>query len=277
MKRKKSMEDILNERIGRPFEKRFSAFEKEKNPRKKTELYYNIWSDMLPRYISVISELSEVDYQKLMKERTQEFNKLVGEIKNLAFEYGKSQGTLSFDDAMLLGFQPDNAKDGSESKMDKLLSKNDTAQKLFSLELIRRMQLQLLLAKSKITLQPLLELEQLVKRRFSNDVYWCIAIAILATHENLVKKKLIDLEVSEEEINKIEREKRFSGLVDLLDKKIFEIEKRKVSLTFYKSSSLREQRNTLEHFGYSQPVVKEDVLELLKDITQFEKELFKNS
>ena len=191
-------------------------------------------------------------------------------------EYLSSQGILPLEDLMLLGFQPDPTKQNKNPKVEKILDNKETLGRLFLLELLRRFQFQLSDMKGRVTLQPLLELTNLVSRRFNHDINWCIAIAILATHENLVKKKLILLKVSEDEINKTEKDKKFIGLVDLLNRKIEEIERRKVSLTFYKSSALREIRNTLEHYGYSQPVTRNDVLELLKDIKKFELEIFVN-
>lgn len=270
------MEDILYERMHQPFRARFSKLEKENNPTRKAELFYKLWIDLFDGYALAISKLTKSEYEKLIAERSHNLLTLSEEIKKMGLEYATSQGNISLDDLMIMGFQPYSTKEQSSGKLDEILSKKDTMERMLSLEILRRFQLQSLLYKANITLEPLSQLNKLVKRRFGNDENWSLAVAILATHENLVKKKLIDLGISEDEINKTEKEKKFVGLLDLLNKKILEVEKRQVSLTFYKSSSLREVRNTLEHYGYSQAVTKSDVLELLKDIKKFEIELFKN-
>ncbi|MCH7561786.1 MAG: hypothetical protein IIC67_10565 [Thaumarchaeota archaeon] len=89
-----------------------------------------------------------------------------------------------------------------------------------------------------------------------------------------MKKKLIELNESEEEIEKILKNLKFQGLVNYLGKLIEKKEKRKLNLSFYKSSSLRNVRNKLEHEGYKQPVTNDEVLDLLKEIKKFEKELY---
>lgn len=274
LEQKKSMEDIFHEKMLKPFKKRIKQLEKEKNSTVRTKLYYDIWADMFSAYIQTVSKLSNREFEKLLKERNDAIARLTEQIKKIGFEYVNSQGIGTLEEMMILAYQPTTNKKYKNSKLDNIFSNKDSLQRLFLLEFTKRIEFQLEQGRAELALKPLLELENLVKRRFDHDVYWCIAIAILATQENLVKKKLINLGVNEDELNKIEKDKKFTGLIDMLDKKIQEVEKRKVSLLFYKSSTLRELRNVLEHYGYEQPVTRPEVLDLLKDIKKFEMEIF---
>ena len=81
-----------------------------------------------------------------------------------------------------------------------------------------------------LLLEPLSNLEQIIKKHFHADANWYVAISILAVHENLVKKKLIDLKVTEEEITRVLKKSKFEGLVKRLGELIEKEEKRKLSL-----------------------------------------------
>ncbi len=98
----------------------------------------------------------------------------------------------------------------------------------------------------------------------------------MATHENLVKKKLVELGMLEDLVEHLSRTKGFPKLIDRLAKLIERREKRRVSLTFYKTSSLRTVRNKIEHEGYKLGVTRDEVFDLLKDTLRFETELFPN-
>ncbi len=124
-------------------------------------------------------------------------------------------------------------------------------------------------------LEPLSELGGIVARRFGSDSNWITAVALLAAQENLVKKKLVELEEPEGKIEQISREQGgFDRLVSHLAKLIEQKEGRKLSLSFYMTSSLRLARNKLEHEGYKIAVTRNEVLALVKDIRRFEDEIF---
>lgn len=122
------------------------------------------------------------------------------------------------------------------------------------------------------TLEPLQLMTQMIRSHFGADENWLFAVSILATHENLVKKKLLELGVSEAEIEN--ENTKFHELMERLTKEIEQKENRKLGLGFYKSDTLRTVRNELEHRGYRHKVTREQMLELLKDLKDFEKEVF---
>jgi len=127
-----------------------------------------------------------------------------------------------------------------------------------------------------LELEPFQQLNAIVHRRFGAQYYWSLAVALLATHENLVKKKLVELGMNEEEIERISRTKGFPKLIQQLARLIERKDKRSVSLAFYKTSSLRTVRNQLEHQGYKLAVTRDEIFDLLKDTLRFETELFPN-
>jgi hypothetical protein len=62
--------------------------------------------------------------------------------------------------------------------------------------------------------------------------------------------------------------------MERITKEIEQKENRKLGLGFYKTDTLRTVRNELEHRGYRHKVSKEQMLELLKDLKDFQKEVF---
>ena len=164
------------------------------------------------------------------------------------------------------------------SKTDNILKKRAVLERLFVLEFAGKIEMFTSLVVLALEQNPLTKLEDIIKRRFDSDLNWAFAVSILATHENLVKKKLIDLGMTEEEIKDFlnNRGKHFPNLVEHLSKLIKEKENRSVGLSFHKSSALREVRNKLEHEGYKQKIEKQDIVELLNDIERFEKEIFQD-
>ena len=123
---------------------------------------------------------------------------------------------------------------------------------------------------------PITRLQNILVKQFESDFSWAMAISILATQENLVKQKLMELGQDKKEIKEFLKGKgnNFSKLVEWLSQEIEKKEQRKLTLSFYKSSTLREMRNTIEHEGFDIKISKDDVDDILKDIKKFEKELF---
>jgi len=69
---------------------------------------------------------------------------------------------------------------------------------------------------------------------------------------------------------------RFVGLIDLLSEEMGVRDKRKLGLSFYKTSSLRAIRNELEHRGYRYRVTRNQMMELLTDHADFESGAFES-
>jgi len=120
------------------------------------------------------------------------------------------------------------------------------------------------------SIEPLSMMANMIANHFNADVNWLFAVSILATHENLVKRKLLDLGVDETTMES----ENYPALIERLAKEIEDKEKRKLGLGFYKTDSLRTIRNELEHRGYRYKVTREQMLELLRDLKDFEREVF---
>src|SRR5437667_8099733 len=141
--------------------------------------------------------------------------------------------------------------------------------------LLDTLQFYLALQGMGVALEPLSQINALVARRFASDQNWVLAVGILISHENLIKRKLVDLGVPNQIIENISKKEGLHPLISMLEQKILDREKRSVSLEFYRSSALRAIRNKLEHEGYNLKVSQEEMLTLLRDIQRFENELYK--
>jgi len=276
-RKKKSIDKKLLDDLVKDLKPDFKELDKITNPIEKAKKFHEIFGKGYNNYIIKVAKLTDSQFQTLEDNLFNEFQKLFLQLQKSAFESAMKGGNLEMENVGLLISKPDmTASDATQdSKMiEKILKKKVNLERMYKLELISRVVQQMTFAKLQLDLKPLTDLEKIVKERFGTDINWCLVVSILATHENIVKKKLTELKIKEDEIEKILKNKKFYGLVDFLGKQIVKKEKRELSLSFYKSPALREMRNKLEHEGYKQPVTNDDVIELIKEIKKFEKELF---
>lgn len=279
-KKTKSMNDIIFERISKEID--FDSLQKEydelKTSEEKHAADYEIAKLIEKHSLIVIDKLTDQEFKKLKTENTRELNKFW---KNFGIQYFDDKiksGESSLDDLdkeMVKGQITYEYMHRRLTKAEKdALSKKKTLERMYELS-----KLQLLSFKSQVgarlyQLEPFFQVNQIINQRFGFDENWSLAISILSTHENLIKKKLFDLKVSKEEIQKISKNKGLDSLLEKLSSLIEKKEKRNLSLTFYKTPAIRKIRNRLEHEGYIQNVTRKEVLGLLKDIKEFENELY---
>lgn len=277
---KKIAIDPFSEILDKNYKKGNKKISKSKGVKSKTDLVMTNYANSLSEYFKKISKMDQSSYEKLIERRINAFMHIYEKVSNMAIKHMTSSDRTSYDEVSMLTSFPEAVHDGSfTGKISpstwKSMSRPKTLERLFVLEILNRFEYLLTWKLVELNLQPLTRIEKIINFRFGSDLNWAIAMAILAIHENLIKKKLIELQVNENIIQQVEKEKKFSGLVDLLRKKLEENNKKNVSLFFHKSSTLREIRNKLEHHGYKQTVSNEEVLELLNDLEKFEMVLFK--
>lgn len=273
----KSINDKITNKITRKIKKEFKNYEDETNPTTRANIFNDIFPKMYYEWVLEIDKLSDEDFEKFANERYLEFDKFKKNLMDTIFKNKMDLRTLDFKDIGLFVIEPsleqsDNVEGAKE--VDRILKKKKTLERLYRIELLSRFGIQMELFALLHSLSFLKEIEGIVKRRFNFDYNWILAMSILSIHENIVKKKLEELGVTEDEIQKILKKSQFQGLVKHLGKLIEKKEKRKLSLSFYKSPSIRTIRNKMEHEGYKQNVNKDDVVDLLNEIKKFEKELF---
>jgi hypothetical protein len=259
---------------GKKMEKQLSE---TKNPLIKAELTLSSLVQSFDEYFKEISNMSNDEYDKLIEQRMTILKVLGAEINKNHIKKLSSSGTIPMDEIGMFSILPQlEAKDGMILNRTLKKTSKENIHRLLSLELLSHFEMLDIMILETIKQDPLNRLETIVKRRFDADLNWGLAVMVLALHENLVKKKLIDLGMSQNDIDNFLKDKghKFSDLVDHLATKINVSENRTVGLSFFKSSALREVRNRLEHEGYKQQLTHDEVLDLIHDVEKFERELF---
>ena len=243
----------------------------------KAKALTTLYLDVMKDYLSYVTELSEDDYDKLTKARGKGLVNGMKKIQEQLIRSPDSKFTLEEIGAMALISETTELEVSEFEKWEGLEKLNeDMLSRLFTLEFLGRMELFQTLLNDAIKFAPISRLQDITTRRFNADFSWAMAVSILATQENLVKEKLVKLGHTKDEIKDYLKQKgnNFSSLVDWLADEIEKKENRKLRLSFYKSSTLREMRNTIEHEGFDIKIDTDDVLDILNDIEKFEKELF---
>ena len=246
------------------------------NKAKKMTLNYN---DAIKEYFLFVTNWSEKKYDKHIEKRGQQLLKASEKFQEYMIKESADDSKISIEDIGALSLIPEYAELAKDDFVNwkGFDNMNDgTFARLFCLEFMSRMEMFYLLIGEAMKFAPITRLQDILIRRFNSDFSWAMAVAVLATQENLVKQKLIELGHTKDQIKEFLKEKgnNFARLVDLLAQEIEKKEKRKLTLSFYKSSTLREMRNTIEHEGFDIKITKEDANDILKDIEKFEKELF---
>lgn len=271
--------DLLLAKIFSISEKRAEESEKITNKKKKMNYINSGIGQAIDEYVLEISKMSDKEFNKLIRKRGNQLSIINKKFQDVVLGMMRNDKDIDIETLSSVAQSFSINKLKISPKTEKILLRKTILERLFVLELFGKFELFTSLFVLALEQNPLSKLENIIKTRFDSDMNWAYAISILATHENLVKKKLIDLGMTEEQIEDFLKTKgqHFPNLVEYLSKLIMEKENRKVGLSFYKSSALREIRNKLEHEGYKQKIEKQDIIDLLNDIEKFEREIFPNT
>lgn len=274
--------ETVSERLNKAVElkiiKLADNYNQETDSKKKIDLKYRLRRTLMGVIVNEIMDLSDKDFEIFLKEQFGAVSKAIENIGTENLNKKMARGELTVQDIQLMAYEGEIID--RISKYDLLGVKKSKLPKKKQFE--RMMALSLLSMFSNIAnqaylnsaLEPLVQLNNLVMKRFGADGNWVLAVATLATHENLIKKKLRDLGMSEKEIEDISRQKGLSPLISRLVKLIESKENRQVSLGFYQASGLRAVRNEIEHHGYARKVAHDEMRNVLKDVLKFDAELF---
>lgn len=270
--------DVLLAKIFAITEKRANKSEKITDKKKRLDYINDGISEAINEYILEISKMSDKEFDELIKKRGNQLSITKKKLESLILNMMRDDKSVDMEtlSTVAQSFNAGNLK--LSPKSETMLNRKESSERLFALEFLGKLEMFFSLLILAFEQNSLYRLEEIIKRRFDSDIHWASAVSILAAHENLVKKKLIDLGMTEEQIEEFLKTKgqHFPNLVEHLSKLITEKEHRKVGLSFYKSSALREIRNKLEHEGYKQKIDKNDIDELLSDIEKFESEIFQD-
>ncbi len=273
-KAKKTISERINEKIGAAVQPLIAKQIGEKDKKKQLKLQYRIIETTSRTTLLEIYRLTNRDFDSYLMEQMKSFAEAYGNFqRELIVQRIAHGGLTSSDLAMVVAEQEIAQKAFGNSfsgAMDTAFKDRKLLQRTLVLMVVSYFQLGLQTQVTNASLEPLSLIASMVANHFGADANWLFAVSILATHENLVKKKLLDLGVAEATLEN----ERFPSLIEQLAKEIESREKRKLGLSFYKTSSLRTIRNELEHRGYRYKVTREQMLELLKDLKDFEREVF---
>jgi hypothetical protein len=273
-RKKKTVSDRINDRISVECQPLISKLIVEKDRKKQLKLQYAIIETTSRVTLDEINRLSDDDFDRYLKEQVKPFAEAYENFqRELLVQRITHGGLTSADLALVVAEQEIAAKTfgrGFSSAMERIFTKRKMLERTVVLLTMSTLQLGLQQQITNANLEPLSVIANMIASHFGADANWLFAVSILATHENLVKKKLLDLGVDETILEK----EAYPVLIERLAKEIQDKEQRKLGLGFYKSDSLRTIRNELEHRGYRYKVTREQMLELLKDLKDFEKEVF---
>ncbi len=269
---------LLDQRIQAASKPLADQYDSQKDPRVRLEIRYSIAKKLGSVALREIARLSDRDWQRYLKEQLEPFAESINKTSREILDQKLKHGQLRLQDLDLIYAEQDFLQRFNilTRADEKLLAKRRTMDRYLALLFIQYIGLLNASRALDAELEPFQQLNAIVNRRFGAQYYWSLAVGLLATHENLVKKKLVELGMLEDLVEHLSRTKGFPKLIDRLAKLIERREKRRVSLTFYKTSSLRTVRNKIEHEGYKLGVTRDEVFDLLKDTLRFETELFPN-
>ncbi len=245
----------------------------EKDPAKRLKLQYKLYEKAATLTMEEIYRLSERNFELYLKELARPFAEQYRKFEQEYLVQSITHGGLTASDLPLVAVEQQLLKrtfDGFAPRVTGGYKR--FMERTLRLLTLRYTQLGFQMQLTNAAIEPLTLMTAMVKSHFGADENWLFAASILATHENLVKKKLLDLGIPESEIEN--ENMKFHELMERLTKEIEQKENRNLGLAFYKTDTLRTVRNELEHRGYRHKVSKEQMLELLKDLKDFQKEVF---
>ncbi len=275
---KKTIATLVDEQIQASTKQLVDEYNNEKDPKIRLQIQYAIAKKAGSAAVREIARLSEKDWKKYLKGQIKPFAESINQTSRDILDQKLKHGQLGLRDLDLIYAEQEILQRFNLLTRgdEKLLTRRRTMDRFLTLLFFQYIALMNAQRALDTELEPFQQLNAIVHRRFGAQYYWSLAVALLATHENLVRKKLVELGMHEDEIEHLSRTKGFMKLIDRLAKLIARKEKRTITLAFYKTSSLRSVRNQLEHQGYKLGVTREEVFDLLKDTLRFETELFPN-
>ena len=191
-------------------------FNSERDAAKKLKLQYRIIERAMRTTAEEIYRLSERDFRLYVKEQSKPFAEEHRKFEQDYLVQRITHGGLTATDIPLMIAEQQSLK----RTFDAFAPKVTGGYKRFMdrtllLTTLRYAQLGFQLQLTNAAIELLSLMAAMVKNHFGADENWLFAVSILATHENLVKKKLLELGVSETEV---ENEK-FPTLMERIDKR----------------------------------------------------------
>lgn len=260
----------IQEKINKKCLRYIKKLEKEKDEAKRLKLTYEIANKALIMLIEEIGKLSESQWEKYVEAV---FEPIAKQSQSISENYDTLMMKTSKDAKEYIKYQK--LKKISIKGMETLFETLDSIN--FSKKQLTR-QLVLLwgvligtdlkLAQNNLDFYEFNQAGIMIQRRFGFDYNWLVYLALIQLHENLIKKRIIQLgdEFKEDDSIRI----LISKLADLIQKK----EKREVSLSLLLSNGVKSARDVMTHEGYKHQVTKPNLEELFGEIKKLEQILY---
>jgi hypothetical protein len=270
LKNKVSIYQSIQNKIEKSCELYRRKLEKETDELKRLKLGYKITNTSLTILLNEMKKLSESDWEKFAEEYFEPVIKhsesILERLDNLVMkqsrnvrEYEKYQKIMHI------------ITKGNEETLD-IIDSIDLNKKQLNrlIALLFRVMINTenAIRQNNLNFFEFNEAGSIVQRRFGFDYNWLICLSLIQLHENMIKKKIVELG------SQIERDDKMPQLISKLSKLIEDKEKRKVSVSLLLSNGIKNVRDTMTHEGYKHSVSKEDLENIFEDILKLERTLY---
>ena len=118
--------------------------------------------------------------------------------------------------------------------------------------------------------RPFFDILDTARNKLGVDEKWLIASAALDLEENMLKKKLIELGLSVDEIEKLKYHEMVNEVIKLIEKG----EGRQIALDVLLTPGYRKVRNRFKHRGYEYRPTNEEIFTIIAHVVKLGKSLW---
>ena len=241
-------------------------FQKEKDLVKQVKIGFKIQRIVEKIVFDELKTRSNKEFDQWIEELTTPFAKQVTlvntQFEDIAFKTSKtSKDFEKFKKIQSLKKQY--VKELFEELDDPDLSKKDLERYLV-FTILGSLQMEIQEMKNVIEYNELLRAINLIQRRLNFDHNWFTCMGLIQLHENLLKKKIVELG------GEMKGEESINHLINLLSELIKKKENRDVTLDLEMSQGLKKTRDLMSHEGFKHGVRKETLKKITKEIEDLE-------
>jgi hypothetical protein len=253
------------------FQKRLEKIEHERNENKKRRLKFLFWKKFSPIFAVVFFEelasISETKFDKMMMEIGEAINARLEELSKdyLDFEL-MMRDPITVLQEVSLTYEIWREVQKELEKHEELFEKPRLLLRLMTLMTICECSFEMTFA----MLHPFFEALNMARKRLEIDENWAIATFALNLEELLVKKKLSELGVTKNEMEK----RQFHELLERTIRLIETSEGRRLSSDVFLSAGYRQLRNKLYHEGYLWKPTRKEANQIVSHLLRLEKSLW---
>ncbi len=266
----KSPLQLLREKADKQCESYFKKLETERDEIKRAKLEFQILKKRLQIVLTEIKNLSDSKWDEYVNEL---FEPIVEQSKQISDKV----------DTLMLKTST-SAKDYEKYQKLKNISKkaNQELFEVFDSISLSKKQLErflifiyrqmivtdVLWTQNNLEFYEFTEAVNMSQRRFGFDHNWLVCLSLIQLHENLIKKKIVDLG------GDIKEDESIRSLISKLTRLIKENEKREVSFALLLSNGVKTARDTMSHEGFKHSISKKDLGNVWHEILELEVTLY---